>query len=253
MSFLPDLHGLLLLLLGSLRVGVVLLLMPLLGADSLPAQIRVILAFALGFLFVPASAGALPTDGLGLVLCTGRELAIGGTLGLYCRILLSAPTLAGNFVAQEMGLMMAQEVDPTLKIPATPIGRLYQYVLYLFFLCAGVHHDVVRALRESFRSLPVGVAALPTGVEQMVGVLGLCLRHAIEIALPMFGVLLLATVVLALLAKSVPQLHIMNFGFALRLLTGLVAGTILFPSVVPPAERLLTSFREGLGQIVGGG
>ena len=240
------------LFLASLRIGVVLLFLPILGGEFLPRRIRVLFAFSIGLLMAPPVLDQLPSDGVGLAQALMREFVIGATVGFFCRLFLLAPTLAGDMIAQELGIRMAQEVDPNTRIPTTPVGRLYEIVFFLFFLLINGHHDVFRALGRSFQTLPIGGQAIPGSVTDVANGLSLCLRHALMIAIPLFSVLLVLSFVLALLSKSVPQINIMNFGFGARLLGGFVLASVLFPLIQRPLVGLMAAFRGSLYQLVGG-
>jgi len=241
-------------LLAALRAGMVLLLLPVLGGEGTPSPTRVLLSLMIGGLLVglpPHPSAQLPATTTGLVLALGRELLIGLALGFLCRVLLAAPALAGDLVAEQLGLKMAEEVDPMTRVPNTAPSRVYESALLLAFLALGGHHDVLRALHHSFAAFPVGQPTLPDGLPAIVGSLGLCLRFAVMIAAPLFAVLMVGSVSLALLARAVPELQVMTFGYPLRLLATLCAAVVLFPLILRPGIRLFETLRHGLLAMVG--
>jgi flagellar biosynthetic protein FliR len=238
-------------LLAALRAGMVLLLLPLLGGEGAPSPLRVVLSLLLGGLLVGVPAGAMPATTTGLVLAAGRELLLGLSIGFLCRVLLAAPALAGDLVAEQLGLKMAEDVDPTTRIPTTAPSRLYETALFLVFLASNGHHDVLRALHQSFESFPVGRLDLPNSLGTFVAAVSQCLRYAVTIAAPLFAVLLCGSLSLALLSRAVPELQVMTFGYPLRLLAALAAAVALFPLVLRPGLRLLDTLRHGLLALVG--
>jgi len=238
-------------LLASLRAGMVLLMLPLLGSELIPAPVRVLLSLLLGAVLVGMPAGAMPESVPGLVLATGRELVLGLAIGFFCRVLLTAPALAGDLVAEQLGLKMAEEVDPMTRVPNTAPTRLYETALLLAFLALRGHHDILRALHQSFAAFPVGGTALPDGLGSLIGSLTLCLRFAVMIAAPVFAVLLVGTVALALLSRAVPQVQVLTFGYPLRLMGVLLAAVVLFPLVLRPGVKLLDTMKHGLLALVG--
>ena len=168
------------------------------------------------------------------------------------RLLLVAPTMSGDIIAQELGIRMAQEVDPTTRMPTTAMGRLFESTFLLLFLGLNGHHDVIRSLHASYSSFPVAATRLPGTLPELVTGLQLCVRHAILIAAPLMGILLIFSVVLALLAKSVPQVNLMNFGVSLRMLGGFIAAVLVFPLLQRPLLDLLGSLRGALDSVAGG-
>lgn len=239
-------------LLGALRAGVVLMMLPVLGGEGVPRPARVLFSFALAVALVGVPAGAMPESASGLLLASGRELLIGLLLGFVARALLAAPSLAGDLVAQELGLKMSEEVDPMTRLPETPVSRVYESALLLLFLAVQGHHDVVRALHQSFARFPVGELSLPTNMTSVVGSAGLVLRFAVQIAAPLFAVLLCGSLVLALLTRAVPELHVMTFGYPLRLLAAIAAAVVLFPAVIQPGMRLIQTLERALLTLAGG-
>jgi flagellar biosynthetic protein FliR len=251
-SFSLPLAPLVCTLLGALRAGVVLMMLPILGGEGVPRPARVLFSFALAVALVGVPAGAMPESASGLVLACGRELLIGLLLGFVARALLAAPSLAGDLVAQELGLKMSEEVDPMTRLPETPVSRVYESALLLLFLAVQGHHDVVRALHLSFARFPVGELSLPQNLATVTDSAGLVLRFAVQIAAPLFAVLLCGSLVLALLTRAVPELHVMTFGYPLRLLAAMAAAVVLFPAVIQPGMRLITTLERALVTLAGG-
>lgn len=250
MTFGLPLEPIACIVLGALRAGMVLMLLPVAGGEGVPGIVRVLLSMLLGAVLVGVPGGALPETTTGLVLAAGRELLIGLSMGFLCRVLLAAPALAGDLIAEELGLKMAEDVDPMTRIPSTAPARVYETGLMLVFLAANGHHDVIRALHASFTSFPVGGHDLPQGLATLADSVRTLLRFAVMIAAPLLAVLMVGSLSLALLSKAVPELHVMTFGYPLRLLSALAAGITLFPFALAPGLRLIAALRTGLLRLV---
>lgn len=241
------------LLLSSLRVGVVVFLLPLLGGESAPAPLRILFALLLGMVMMPApELLEMPSSSYGWLLLSGQELLIGLSMGLFTRLFLTVPVVAGDIVAQEMGLRMAQEMDPMTRIPSTGIGRLYETSLFLVFFSVDGHHDILRALRESFRTFPLAPVSLEAATNAYIHQFGQLMRLALVMAAPLFVVLLVGSLAMAILAKTVPQLNIMLFGFPLRILGALGLGALFFPQVLYPGLEVLNTMKRSLLWLAGG-
>lgn len=251
MSFDLPLDPLIRILLAALRAGTVFALLPVAGGDGVPGPLRVLFSFLLGAVMAGMPAGELPPTNAGLVLAAGRELLIGLAIGFLCRVLLAAPAIAGDLLAEEIGLKMAEDVDPLTRLPASAPARLFETSLMLLFLVVGGHHDVVRALHQSFTTLPVGVLELPNRLGDLIGALSSCLRFAVMIAAPLMAVLMVGSLALALLSRAVPELQVPTFGYPLRLIASLVAAVALFPFVRGPGLALFATLRRSLLVLVG--
>ena len=64
------------------------------------------------------------------------------------------------------------------------------------------------------------------------------------LAAPVAICLFLTTIVLALLAKTSPQMNLFSIGFALRLGVGLVAAFLFFPNLTSVIGKLFENFGE---------
>ena len=121
------------------RVAGLTMTAPIYGTSDVPVQIRALIAAALALLIVPlqgptaASYGSLPQYGLML----GVEAAIGACLGLGVLVLLHSMTLAGEMIAQESGLGIAEMFDPTIEENVSQFSRLMFLVAVTIFLCIG--------------------------------------------------------------------------------------------------------------------
>ncbi len=246
-----PLEAIICIVLGALRAGMVLLLLPVAGGESVPGILRVLLSLVLGAVLAGVPTGSMPETTTGLVLAAGRELVIGLAMGFLCRVLLSAPALAGDLIAEELGLKMAEDVDPMTRIASTAPARVYETGLLLVYLAANGHHDVIRALHASFASFPIGGHDLPSGLASLADSIGVLLRFAVMIASPLLAVLMVGSLSLALLSRAVPELHVMTFGYPLRLLSALAAAITLFPFTLGPGLRLIAVLRGSLLKLVG--
>src|SRR5207302_5864890 len=114
-SFLPALAATFMLVFA--RIGTMVMLLPGLGELSVPVRVRLTVALVLAAVLVPLhrSAYALDLRSFGPVLMLlGEELFIGAVLGLTARLMISALTVAGSVIAQQLGLGFVTAVDPTM-------------------------------------------------------------------------------------------------------------------------------------------
>ena len=97
------------------RLGTMLMLMPALGEQTIPARLRLTFALAFAVLLYPLvlpQLGSVPQSVGGLMAAVGHELAVGFILGGLLRLILTAAQVAGAVIAFQMGLSMAQTSDP---------------------------------------------------------------------------------------------------------------------------------------------
>jgi flagellar biosynthetic protein FliR len=224
---------------------------PIYGTNDVPMQVRALLAIALAVLIMPTQLGVVvpvPDTLIDLMLILGSELLVGLTLGMGIVILMSGLQLAGQVIAQLSGTGLAETYNPSFDTDIPLVSQLLYMFALAVFVTIGGHRLVMSGLLGTFASMPPGSALLsPTIAETMVNLATQSFTLAIRAAAPATVALLLTTVVLGLISRTLPQLNILSFGFALNALATLATlwvslGTIawVFQEQLDPAlESLL--------------
>jgi flagellar biosynthetic protein FliR len=150
-SFLPAIAAAFLLVFA--RIGTMVMLLPGLGEMSVPARSRLAMALGLAFVLLPLHRNAYQLDlrSFGPVLTMlGDELFIGAMLGLTARLTISALQIAGNVVAQQLGLGFVTEIDPTQGQQNVIVGNFLSLLGIVLIFATDLHHLVIAALDESY-------------------------------------------------------------------------------------------------------
>jgi len=206
-----------------IRTGGIFLAAPALAEPVVPVRLRVLLAVVLAL----AAAGrvALPagpmSDGAFLAAAAG-ELLVGATIGLAAAVVLSGVEMGAFHISQQMGLSLSQVFDPVTAQGGDPVRRLLVLLAVVVFLAVGGHTMMLSALLGSFESVPVGsVLAAGRATDLIVALLGASFVLGLKVAAPVLAAMLLATVALGLLQKTLPQCNILTVGLPTRALLGL--------------------------------
>ena len=146
------------------RIGACLMVAPMFGARFVPARSRVVLAVALTALVVPLipAPTVAPFSGAGFVV-VAQQLLIGIAMGFALQVVFDALGLAGQLLANSMGLSFAFNVDPLRGSSTAALGQLYIILATLTFLALGGHLALIELLVGSLHTLPVGTAGLGAG------------------------------------------------------------------------------------------
>jgi flagellar biosynthetic protein FliR len=229
--------------------------MPGLGGVAVPVQVRIGLAGAVGFFLL--SGGTLPAppaDLLGVagMLAVAGELAIGLTLALALHAAFAAAAVAGEWIAQGMGLGFALAVSPGSG-QSSMLSVLFALLLWSMFLAAGGHLLLISVLVESYAAMPSAAALFePARLATVIAWGGFAIASGLIAALPLGGALLLLNIVLAVAAKSAPQLNLFAVGFPLMLLVGLVGMPLALPGMAAALGGALLELQaEAAGVILG--
>ncbi|MEZ6114150.1 MAG: flagellar biosynthetic protein FliR [Pirellulaceae bacterium] len=217
------------------RVGGMIAAAPLGAARSWSVPFRLTAAVALALLLTPICSQSfepteLPYDPPQFLLAAASELALGVVFGLAIAMLMAGAKLAGQIVANLLGLSMGDAESPA-DSPA--FVRLFDFTATAVFLAVGGHRQVVAALLDAFQWVPPG-AARPS-IAWLDGLLGIA-THSIGLGLrisaPLVVSVLLAHIALGFVARTIPQLKSMGMSFNVNSLVALASLSLSLGTVV---------------------
>ena len=179
---------------------------------------------------------------LAFVMAVAREVLIGSALGYVFGLFMVPFRIAGEYIAQEMGLTLGTITDPTRPQTTTVVGEFFELFGVLLFFTQNVHHLFLAALHDSFSRQPIGGSFLAIPVASQLAAMSSATEWGLTLAAPVACCLFITSLVLALMARSAPQLNLMSFGYALRILVGLVATCVLWPDLATRMISVLERF-----------
>jgi flagellar biosynthesis protein FliR len=238
------------------RIGSCFMVVPVFGADTVPARIRVVLAGAITLLIAPLLPALPPVAAFSAAGCliTVQQVLIGVALGFCLHILFDAVNLGGQMLANSMGLSMAFNIDPLHGSEATTpaLGQLYTLLVTLTFLALNGHLALIEVLTQSFTTLPVGVDGLGlAGLHDVVGWGSQLFAGALAIALPGVTALLIVNLAFGVMSRAAPAFNLFAIGLPVSLVFGLVIVTTGLPAVQATFMELLERTFGALEQLIG--
>jgi flagellar biosynthetic protein FliR len=227
-----------------IRIGACLMVAPVFGARFVPARTRVILAVAITALVVPLipMTDIKPFSPQGFTV-VAQQLLIGVSLGFALQVVFDALALAGQLLANSMGLSFAFNVDP-LRGSSTPaLGQLYVILATLTFLALNGHVAIIEMLVAGLYSLPVGTTGLGSeGLWALILWGGTLFSGAIGIALPGVTALLIVNLAFGVVSRAAPSLNLFAVGFPVSLVVGLL---VLLVGVAPLQDSFIRLLTQG--------
>ncbi|HHN73651.1 MAG TPA: type III secretion protein [Acidobacteria bacterium] len=227
----------------SIRALAFVSIAPLVGGTAVPARVRV--AFAVMLVLLLAPVVPAPDPSVGLVRLVLTESLVGFMLGFAGRMVIDAALYAGGVASYSSGLAIANQLDPITQLNLPMLGVLYRLLGILTFLAIGGHRQFVAVLARSYTLLPVGTANLEgPWVASAVSLTGRMIVLGVRLAAPVIVSGLLVDTALMLVARAVPQMHILVVGAPIRLGFGLLAVglslQILLPLIVESIDGSMT-------------
>jgi len=193
------------------------------GSAEAPMQVRGLLAFTLALLMTPGQLAApvvWPASLAGYLVMIGGELLLGLTLGFGVMLLFSGVQLAGQVISQMSGMSLGDVFNPGVDDNIPLFSQLLYLVALAIFLMLGGHRMLMSGLLDTCVSLPLGAASIPDSLgEMVVDLLVQSFSLGVRTAAPATLALLLASLVMGVISRTLPQLNVMAFGFGLNALT----------------------------------
>jgi flagellar biosynthetic protein FliR len=243
-------------LLAFFRVTGVMIPAPLFGSGVVPTPVKIFTSLLMSVLFLPfVTRPAAPVDpGLGVyALAVLGELGVGLLIGFASSMLFAAVQFGGQIIDQELGIMMANILDPLTNEQISIIGQFKLFLATVVYLLIDGHHYLIRAVADSFRAVPIGEFRLTHGaVMHLSDSLPRDLfRVAVQIAAPSLVTLFLITIALAFMARTVPEMNIFVLGFSLRVAVGLVVLAIGIGIFVYGLDPLIRRDQASMSRFLG--
>jgi len=209
-------------------------LTPIFSSQVIFFQAKILVALSLTVITVPVVINSFqpiyPTNNLLVLVKIMSELSVGLFMGLAVFLVFSAVQLGGQIIDMRMGFRIANVVDPFSGINSPVIGQYKNILLTLIFLAVDGHLYLIKHLNNSFKIIP------PGGVNFNSQIWIYFFRRsadmfllALKVAMPIAGAIFLLDVILAFLARSVPQMNLFIVGLPIKILAGLLLLFVLIP------------------------
>jgi len=231
-----------------LRVGAILLTIPVFESKSIPHVFKLALAFAISLtLFPMLKLSPPPISGsiFELGVAAAGEILLGFVIGFSVKLIFAGIQLAGQMAGYQMGLAIANVMDPADSQQIPILAQFNNLVALLVFLSINAHYWFIRALTQSYRLVPpLNFHIDGSLVEHLIKLSGNMFVIAIQVGAPVTAVLLVTTVAFGLVARTVPQMNIFIVAMPLKIGVGL----LFLGFSLPYFSAFLKKIFNGLGQ-----
>ncbi len=209
-----------------LRVGAILMSMPIFKSRSIPVLFKVALALAASIVLFPlldrTAFPALSHLGSFAVGAVG-EILLGFSIGMAVNLIFVGLQMAGQISGYQMGLALARVMDPAAGQQVPLLAQFFQLFAFLLFLTLNAHHWFLKALAGSFKLIPpFGFRFSGSLIEQLMGIAGNMFVIAIQVGAPVIAALMLTSIAFGLIARTVPQMNVLFVAMPLKIMIGLL-------------------------------
>jgi len=213
-------------LLIFLRVGAIMMSLPLLGGKNIPFLFKAGLAISVSVILFPLlELDAFPyfSETIPLVIGATSEIMLGLIIGLSVNIIFAGIQLAGQLIGYQMGFAIANVMDPQTGSQSSIFASFTNIVALLLFLAFNAHHWFLRGLTESFKLVPLFNFRMSGSLAEHFILIGSDMFIiALKVAAPVMAALLLTSVALGIVARTVPKMNIFLVGMPLKIALGIM-------------------------------
>ena len=154
-------------------------------------------------------------------------------MGYVAYLSYTAIYIAGELIDMKIGFGVVNVIDPISNIQVPVTSNLYFISSMLIFLAIDGHHMLIKALFDSFSSVPLGSAAFSAGVNNVImNLFSTIFATGFKMAAPVIATVLITDVALGTISRMVPQMNVFMIGMPLKIVVGLIIVVITIPMFI---------------------
>ena len=226
------------------------MLAPVFGARGVPAMVKLGFAASLTVIVYPlihATNPPIPSELLLFIAVVIKEVLVGVVIGFVIYTFTAVLQGAGQLIDFQMGFTMGAAIDPVYGVQSPMMGNFQMVLATMLLLATNAHHYLIAAMVKSYAYIPINPTNVPSDYHYYVELLVHVFSLAIQLAMPVFGALLVSDVGVGLLARTVPQLNIFAIIFPVKIAFGFI---ILFLSIPFWGEAIAQLFKTNMSWIL---
>ncbi len=243
-----------------MRIGGLIFTAPILSFRGFPILARIFLSIVIAYIVfftlnksnININLDLTNQSGLiTLILYSVRELLIGIILGFVMNFIFWAVSYAGHYIGFDMGLMLAEALNPVQEIQTNIVGEFLYYAALMIFLMINGHHYLISGLVASFSVVPIGKYVINEPVYTLlIKYSFLVFTIAIKIASPVIVSFFLVHLAESIIARVIPNMQIIYITQPLKSLLGLFMILSLIPFYVYVLKNLLEGYEYRLLDLI---
>lgn len=230
------------------RMAGFILFNPFLSRNNVPPPVRAGLVLLITLLLSPViDSSHLNIASFDMLLGMFREFFMGFACGFVYQIFYFLLLFAGDIMDTEFGMAMAKVFDPSTNIQVSLSGSIITMLFMLYILMTDSHLVMIQMYALSFELVPLGAVNVSTELYRLmltmfVDVFSLAMR----LLLPFVVMEFLLQVVLGIMMKLVPQIHIFVINFQMKQGLGLILLFAMCPVIAAYLDNYIVIMLENM-------
>ena len=143
-------------------------------------------------------------------------------IGFAAHTIFAGLQYAGHLISLQIGLSFVNTVDPQTANRSTTFSIYENFLGMMLFLGFNGHHWFIEAIGKSLRLLPPYSMRLSGEfITRTIELLGRVFVIGFQVSAPVVAILILTDIILGIIGRNAPQIHIWIIGAPIKVLVGL--------------------------------
>ena len=208
------------------RISGMFLTFPVFSANFISKRIRLTIAVMFTLVISPMFYSSFPEidSVLSLMIMVIKELMVGFTIGFGTNVIFESMKTAGGFISHQIGLSMAQAIDPNTNQQSSIVSQLLVMIMLIYFVVSNGHYLFIETFYNNFKIVPLGMATMPAAIGRNIIKTGSNMYVlALRFAGPTVVFMLLVESATAISVRVMPQMNAFFITLPLRIGCGIFA------------------------------
>lgn len=251
-ALLLSMKSLLVFLLVLARVSGALVTAPLFSTFPIPVQLKAALSALVAFIIYPFvlqhTQAQLPTEMMLMAAYMIKEVLIGILIGFCASLIFTGIQIGGQLMSTQMGLTIAEALDPITHQNVPIIGQFYLFIATLTFIYLNGHQWIFSSIYSSYKSMPIGLDIVMNGhlTEKLIYFISQLFPIAFSVIMPIFAVLFIVDLALGFISKMMPQMNVFMVSLPVKIYIGIACMVIFMKTTTVYMSGMMSTLLDNL-------
>jgi flagellar biosynthesis protein FliR len=214
----------------GLRIAPLFIFAPPFSLTRIPRSFHLLFGLGLSVALVSADPARrlVSLDPHHLLPAAAGELLLGIAFVLMLQLCFAALYLAGRHIDIQAGFGLATLIDPNSQTQTPLVGTMFALAAGALFFSMDGHIELLRIISLSLDAVPLGQWQLPGSLDRLMAFISAIFVLGMGVGGGAVLLLFLIDLIIALLARTVPQMNVLLLGFQVKTIALLIALPLCF-------------------------
>ena len=227
---------------------------PVLSHESVPPIVKISIGIVVSyitFLTIDKSKITLDINLIPIAINVVKEILTGFVIGYMLNFVFYAISYSGTLIGYDMGLMMAETLNPMLNTNDNVLGQAIYYSAIMVFILINGHLHIISAIVASFNVIPIGKFTMTQQVTSLLIKYSFSVfTIAVKIASPIIVSFFLVHIAEGIIARVIPNIQIIHVTQPAKLGLGFIFLSILAPIYIYAIKAMLNTSEDQLMELI---